>query len=111
MISFPLDSVGINLIVFPGQEVVQTIFHSNFLSSFALFQTSPGMRRTIKTGWPAHSDINMACYKCSESLVSHGNASVGKMIRIRNYPDGFMEYNYRLLKLEREVYSPNTLIL
>ena len=42
------------------------------------------MREAIEVGWPP-TDINKACYKCSESLVSHGTASVRKIIRISKY--------------------------
>lgn len=73
-----------NFIGFSGQEVIQTISNSNFLLRFAL-SYFPGMRKAIKAGQPTHSDINMAYNKCS-SLVSHGNAPVGKMIEIRDYP-------------------------
>lgn len=82
-VSFSLDSVGMNLIVFPGQEDIDTIFKSNFLLSFALSQESPGMRKAIKAWWSTYSNKIWLILMLRET--GFPCECIGKMIRTSNY--------------------------
>lgn len=72
-----------NLIISKWEKLLKPSFTLTFSWVFPYLKLL-GMKEAVKAGWPP-TDINMACYKCSESMVSHGNASVGKIIRISNY--------------------------